>query len=111
MLIDEGHEFLSSQSIKRQIGTDKEKLKRDSPRLHASDFDIPLLMLHGTLDAQVPFEQSEDMDRALKRAGKPHRFVVLPDGDHPLSAVKDRVILLREIQQFLGANLNPAPNP
>jgi dipeptidyl aminopeptidase/acylaminoacyl peptidase len=111
MLIDEGHEWLSSESIKRQIGTDKEKLKRDSPRLHAADFSMPLLMIHGTMDAQVPFEQSEDMDRALTRAGKPHRFVVVPGGDHPLSAVKDRVILLREIQQFLGAHLNPAGIP
>ncbi len=111
MLIDEGHEWLSSESIKRQIGTDKEKLKRDSPRLHAADFGMPLLMIHGTMDAQVPFEQGEDMDRALTRAGKPHRFVVVPDGDHPLSAAKDRVILLREIQQFLGAQLNPAGTP
>jgi dipeptidyl aminopeptidase/acylaminoacyl peptidase len=110
MLIDEGHHWMEGTDYrKRQLGTDTEKLKRDSPRLHVSDFKVPLLMLHGKKDYQVPFEQSETMDTALKRADKPHRFVVLPDADHQFSAVKDRTILLREIETFLGEHL-PAAN-
>jgi dipeptidyl aminopeptidase/acylaminoacyl peptidase len=105
LLIDEGYHWVGAEYIKRQIGTDPEKLKRDSPRLHAADFQVPLLMLHGKMDAQAPFEQSETMDAALKRAGKPHRFVVVPDADHPFSAVKDREILLQEIEAFLGEHL------
>jgi dipeptidyl aminopeptidase/acylaminoacyl peptidase len=108
LLIDEGYHWLAGESIRKQIGTDPEKLKRDSPRLHAADFRVPLLMLHGTMDAQVPFEQSETMDSALKRAGKAHRFVVVADADHPFSAVKDRAILLQETEAFLAEHLPAA---
>jgi acetyl esterase/lipase len=106
MLIDEGHDWMAGADLrKRQLGTDSEKLKRDSPRLHVSDFKVPLLMLQGKRDYQVPFEQSETMDAALKRAGKPHRFVVVPDADHQFSAVKDRAVLLRETEAFLAEHL------
>jgi dipeptidyl aminopeptidase/acylaminoacyl peptidase len=105
LLIDEGHHWLQAASIKKQIGTDPGKLKRDSPRLHAADFQIPLLMLQGKMDAQVPFEQSEKMDEALTRAGKAHRFVVVPGADHQFSDLKDRVTLLQEIEGFLGEHL------
>src|ERR1700723_464066 len=64
MLISEG----GADYRKRQLGTDSGKLKRDSPRLHVADFRVPLLMLHGKQDYQVPFEQSEAMDTALTRA-------------------------------------------
>ena len=109
LLIDEGHNWLSSESIKIQIGTDPAKLKLNSPRMHAAEFEVPLLMLHGDSDAQVPLEQSEHMHSALKRAGKPHRFVAVPDADHPFSAEKHRVILLREIEAFLAEQLGAPP--
>jgi dipeptidyl aminopeptidase/acylaminoacyl peptidase len=106
MLIDEGHQWMAGAEIrKKQLGTDSEKLKRDSPRLHAADFTVPLLMLHGKRDYQVPFEQSDTLDAALTRAGKPHRFVVVANADHPFSDVKDRAMLLREIETFLGEHL------
>ena len=109
LLIDEGHHWLAADYIKKQIGTDPDKLKRDSPRLHAADFKVPLLMLHGKMDAQAPFDQSDTMDAALKRAGKPHRFVAVPNADHQFSDVKDRGMLLREIETFLGEHLPAAP--
>jgi dipeptidyl aminopeptidase/acylaminoacyl peptidase len=105
LLIDEGHHWLAAASIKKQIGTDPAKLKRDSPRLHAADFQIPLLMLQGKMDAQVPFEQSEKMDEALTRAGKAHRFVVVPGADHQFSELNDRVTLLQETEAFLREHL------
>ena len=105
LLEDEGYLYINSSVIKTQIGTDKEKLKLNSPRLHADEFKVPLLMVHGDMDAQVPFEQSEEMDRALTRAAKPHQFIRIPDADHALSAESDRVTLLRALETFLGDHL------
>lgn len=108
LLIDEGYNFINSKIQRKQIGTDTAKLKHDSPRLHAAEFNVPVLMVHGTMDAQVPIEQSEEMDSALTHAGKPHRFVKLTDADHSLSEEKDRVTLLREIEHFLDEHLSVA---
>jgi len=111
MLIDEGYNWIAGAEVrKKQLGTDKEKLKRDSPRLHAADLTVPLLILQGRKDWRVPFEQSESLDAALKRAGKPHRFVVVPDADHQFSDTKDRATLLRETEAFLSEHL-PAAAP
>ena len=105
LLIDEGYHWLNSESIKRQIGLDHEKLKYDSPHLHAADFKVPLLMLQGDMDAQVPFEQSKVMDQALTRAHIAHRFVAVPGADHQFSEVKDRALLLKETEAFLREHL------
>ncbi len=108
MLIDEGHDFTDFEIERRQIGTDPAKLKRDSPRRHAADFRVPVLMIHGTTDGQVPIEQSEVMDGALRRAGVAHRFVRVRDADHSFSETKDKVTMMREIEQFLGEYLPPS---
>jgi dipeptidyl aminopeptidase/acylaminoacyl peptidase len=72
---------------------------------------VPLLTLHGRRDAQVPFAQSEAMDVALTRTGKPHRLVVAADADHAFSEEKDRAALLHEIESFLGEQLPTTTAP
>jgi dipeptidyl aminopeptidase/acylaminoacyl peptidase len=111
LLINESSRFaFGSKSVERQIGTDPEKLKQDSPRRHAAEFNVPLLILQGTLDAQVQYEQSADMDAALTRANKPHRFVKVEEADHQFSGEQQRGILLHEIDAFLAEHL-PVATP
>jgi dienelactone hydrolase len=105
LLLDDGYHWLGADVRQKQIGTDPEKLKRDSPRLHAGDVKIPVLLIHGDHDAQAPFKQSEVMDEALSRAGKPHRFVAIKNADHSMSAESDRITLLHEVDNFLRAQL------
>ena len=110
LLIEEESRYLNAAEVTRkQLGTDKEKLRRDSPRLHAADVQVPVLMIHGDRDAQVDLEQSQAMDKALTRAGKPHRLVMIKDADHQMSAESARVTLLREIETFLSANVPTGP--
>jgi acetyl esterase/lipase len=42
----------------------------------------PTLLLHGTGDTDVPYQQSVEMAAALERAGVAHRLVTIPDGGH-----------------------------
>jgi dipeptidyl aminopeptidase/acylaminoacyl peptidase len=103
--------YLDRKIYERQIGTDVEKLKHDSPRLHAANVSMPILMVHGSLDANVPLEQSEEMDHALSQAGKEHRLVIIPGADHSLSLPAQREILMRELEVFLSAHLGgPVPS-
>jgi dipeptidyl aminopeptidase/acylaminoacyl peptidase len=72
-----------------------------SPAKLASRADAPILLIHGKDDSVVPFEQSETMERALKRAGKPVEFVVLPNEDHWLSRENTRITMLKSAVSFV----------
>lgn len=56
---------------------DKALLAASSPALRAREIKAPVLLVHGTLDAIVPVEQSKTMNRALKAAGNPAKYVEL----------------------------------
>jgi len=42
----------------------------------------PTLLIHGTEDTDVPFEQSKIMARELAKHGVPHRLIPIPGGEH-----------------------------
>lgn len=44
--------------------------------------DPPMLLVHGTADAIVPYRQSEQMAVTLGSAGVPYRLLLLPDVGH-----------------------------
>ena len=111
LLLNEESRYMNAADVvRKQLGTDREKIRRDSPRLHAAEVRIPVLMIHGDRDGQADVEQSKVMDNALTRAGKPHRLVLIKDADHQMSAESARVTLLREIEAFLRENV-PASTP
>jgi len=90
-----------------QIGTDLGKIKENSPVRHADNVGMPMLLLHGTRDAQAPYEQSEGMAAALKKAKKQFKFVTIENADHSLWRESERTTLLTELEQFLLTNLGP----
>jgi hypothetical protein len=51
------------------------------------------------------------MDKALARAHKSHRFVVILDGDRSLMKPSQRVTLLKELEIFLKANMKAESPP
>jgi dipeptidyl aminopeptidase/acylaminoacyl peptidase len=114
-LIDLGaHEaaFLNGRAVyAEQVGSlwsDRDRLKATSPSRLAAQFRAPVLLLHGTLDRSVPFEQSESMADALRSEGRRFRFVKQEGGDHHLSGQAQRTEFYREIETFLAEHLAPA---
>lgn len=97
--------FIGGAIAREQIGTDSSKLKADSPRNHAAEVSIPLLMIHGDNDAQVNVDQSAAMDKALTRAGKAHEYILIEGADHQMSRESDRTTLLTAIEKFLAPHL------
>ena len=84
--------ILGQQEYRRaQIGTDREKLNRDSPLHNAAQIGIPVLLVHGTKDWQVQVDQTNAMENALARNKKPHEVVILKGGSHELERKSDRV--------------------
>jgi dipeptidyl aminopeptidase/acylaminoacyl peptidase len=44
----------------------------------------PTLLIHGTRDTDVPYEQSVEMDKVLTRVGVEHRLILVPNAGHGL---------------------------
>ena len=92
-----------------QIGTDREKLRRDSPAQNAAQVSIPVLLVHGTKDWQVQVDQTNDMENALRKNQKRVEVVMLKGGSHELERKSDRVAMLKAIESFLSQHIGKGP--
>jgi len=97
------------ESFAAQVGsvdTERQRLRDYSPVNLAANIKIPLLLVHGTQDRSVDFEQGASMHKALLKAGHQNvRFIVQKDGDHHLSIYEHRLQFFQELENFLAKNL------
>jgi len=107
MLTDEQN-FTNGELARKQVGTDRAKLKADSPRRHVENVNIPVLMIHGDHDYTVTFDQTKMMASALKSAGKQYKVVKIEGADHYYSEDSDMRTLYTEQEAFLAAHLAAA---
>jgi dipeptidyl aminopeptidase/acylaminoacyl peptidase len=63
----------------------------------------PTMLIHGTNDTDVPYEQSVVMDRELARHGVAHEFISIPGAGHGLGGVDKTVVegMHRNVLAFL----------
>jgi dipeptidyl aminopeptidase/acylaminoacyl peptidase len=105
LLESQQSKFANSAISRAEIGIRRAKLEQDSPRGHAGDIAMPVLMMHGDKDAQVNVEESRAMDAALTTAHKPHEFILIKGADHQMTRESDRTTILTAIEGFLARNL------
>lgn len=84
---------------------DKDELESFSPARLAEKVKSPVLLIHGAGDGIVPIEQSEFMEKALRKAGKSVEFVQLPESGHSYRPPEDERTEFAALQRFLTANL------
>ncbi|MEE3372526.1 MAG: alpha/beta hydrolase fold domain-containing protein [Planctomycetota bacterium] len=83
------------------------KLSRQaSPVAHVSQDDAPHLIVHGTRDRLVPFQQSTLFHETLKQAGVPSTLITVREGQHGVRGQ----LLNKRITQFLQRHLYGKPN-
>ncbi|MGW6201538.1 alpha/beta fold hydrolase [Kribbella sp. NPDC055110] len=66
------------------VSTHREQLRAASPIAHVSAGAPSFLIVHGTADETVPYEQAERLHRALLAVGAPSRLVAIDGGRHDL---------------------------
>lgn len=77
---------LEDMQVAYLIGGSRKELpnayRAASPLTRVSSKSCPIFLYHGESDGIIPISQSEMLSTALKEAGVPHEFYVIPDGRH-----------------------------
>jgi acetyl esterase/lipase len=80
----------------------RETAREASPVTYVSSDDPPMLIIHGTADPTVPFDQSTRLEKALKAAGVSVLLVPVTDGVHGRFNTPE---FPRRVQQFFDKQL------
>ena len=72
--------------------------------------NIPILLVHGREDVNVSVQDSIEMEKALRDAGKKVDALYFDGEDHFLFKEGDRVAFLKKLEAFLKDNLGPSVN-
>ena len=75
--------------------------------VRVSEVGVPVLLMHGTSDENVPYRQAEAFVKAMKKANKLLEFIEFADVGHQIEDTDDRVRFLGAIEAFLAKH-NPA---
>jgi len=105
LIVTNARKFTNNDIVKKQFGTDSDKLEAVSPVNFAEKIKIPVLLIHGTDDKVVPVRHSQDMAEELEDYDKDVRYVEIEGGDHNLSVQKHRVKTLEEMLIFFDKHL------
>ncbi|MBI4327116.1 MAG: alpha/beta hydrolase [Chloroflexi bacterium] len=83
------------------------------PLRNVSSTYPPTLLIHGTADTDVPYEQSVLMSKELRRHGVPHRLITITNGEHGFTGGDPEEIAAAydAAFAFLDEYLNPSLSP
>ena len=90
-----------SQLIGGAIQDNKIKTLTANPITYIDSEDAPFLIMHGTDDMLVPYNQSVLLDKALKKSGVPSVFLTIKGGKHR----GGRGVLAERFKTFLEHHL------
>ena len=98
-----------SRLIGGPIQEHKEKVAAANPIAYVSKNDPPMLIMHGEKDLSVPYNQSELLYAAMKKAGLDVTLYKVVNADHSFrNATRDSAASLFEMSaQFLEKHLKP----
>lgn len=102
MLKEDFRNFTNFRLVESEIGSGPH-VADGSPLRHAADITAPVLLVHGTLDANVSYRHSKKMEEALENAGKRSELITFDGLDHQLEDSAARTQLLTRMGQFLDA--------
>jgi dipeptidyl aminopeptidase/acylaminoacyl peptidase len=104
-LTDRGDAYL-----KLALGADPDDLLRRSPLSGVSRIKADILLIHGGEDPRAPFENFQEMVKALQQNGKQVETLVEPDEGHGFFLPQHQQEAYDKILEFLGRNIATPPS-
>ena len=95
----------TSARVEADFVGDGPHIEEGSPLRHADRIQVPVLLVHGDLDANVAFHHSQKMADALRSAGKQVEFLQYKGLDHQLRDSTVRAELLSHMGQLLDSTI------
>jgi dipeptidyl aminopeptidase/acylaminoacyl peptidase len=80
-------------------------LEAISPLRSAANIEVPLLVVHGELDTNVPIGESRQIVAALRELGRPVEYLELDGEGHEFRRAESRRVLITRIVDFLSAQV------
>jgi dipeptidyl aminopeptidase/acylaminoacyl peptidase len=80
---------------------DETLLRAISPLHRAAGIEVPLLVVHGELDTNVPRNESRQIVAALRKLGRPVEYLQLEAEGHEYRRADSRKILISHMLSFL----------
>lgn len=79
-----------------------------SPMNEISKINVPILMIHGSVDQRVPLEHAEKYVKALEDAGKDYQYVELEGADHFSNTLfyDHKIVLYQSLLAYLKNECN-----
>jgi len=87
------------------VNVEGKSLKHISPLFHTNKFEAPVLLIHGKVDQQVSYRQSEAMYEALKEADKEVELELFKFGTHHLNDAVNRKKAMGLMIEFIDEHL------
>lgn len=84
---------------------DRALLEAISPLRQADAIDVPLLVVHGELDTNVPVGEARRIVAALEALGRDVEYLELPGEGHEYRRAASRQRLLQDLVRFLASHL------
>lgn len=88
---------------------DQPLLAELSPLRSVEKIDVPLLVVHGELDTNVPLNEATQLVERMTELGKDVRYLQLDGEGHEYRRVDSRRLLLRSLTEFLTEALDIDP--
>lgn len=104
-IVQDARHFTNKEVVRKQLGTDSDKLEAASPINFAKQINIPILLIHGTDDKVVPVKHSRQMADELEDYDKNVRYIEIEDANHHLSVQAHRMQTLEEMVDFFDKHL------
>ncbi len=101
---------LSMDMLYKYVGNpddpeDRREMEAKSPLFRVDQIKKPLLIAHGGNDPRVKQAESDQIVAALRKEGKAVEFLLFPDEGHGIRHWKNRLILYRQMEDFLAEHL------
>ncbi|KPZ57735.1 S9 family peptidase [Pseudoalteromonas sp. P1-25] len=104
-IVSKARYFTNKDIVRKQFGTNSDKLEANSPVNFAKSINKPILLIHGSDDSVVPIYHSREMEDELDDEDKDVTYIELEEGDHYLSYQPHRIKTLQAFLDFFDKHL------